>query len=93
MLRDIEAGIKGNGKSSEGKNAREEEVVMKATGKAIEKLLRLAIWWQGQKGVVVRIRTGSVGAVDDVVEKGGEELVEESRIRRTSCLEVGVRLG
>jgi ribonuclease P/MRP protein subunit POP7 len=97
LLRDIEAGIKGNGKGSgeknDGKNARDEEVIMKATGKAIEKLLRLAIWWQGQKGVVVRIRTGSVGAVDDVVEKGGEELVEESRIRRTSCLEVGVRLG
>lgn len=94
LLRDIEAGIKGNGKGSTEKNARDEEVVMKATGKAIEKLLRLAIWWQGQDGVVVKIRTGSVGAIDDVVEKGGEgELVEESRIRRTSCLEVGVRLG
>lgn len=97
LLRDIEAGIKGKGKDGDTKSkAREEEVVMKATGKAIEKLLRLAIWWQGQDGVVVRIRTGSVGAVDDVVERGeggeGEGIVEESRVRRTSCLEVGVRL-
>ncbi|KUJ13677.1 uncharacterized protein LY89DRAFT_145134 [Mollisia scopiformis] len=91
LLRGIEAGVRNKS------NTRYEEVVMKATGKAIEKLLRLAIWWQEQNGIVVRIRTGSVGAVDDVVDKGtdgeGQELVEESRVRRTSCLEVGVSLG
>jgi ribonuclease P/MRP protein subunit POP7 len=39
------------------------------------------------------VRTGSVGAVDDVVVKEGEEEGEEmgSRVRRVSCLEVGVR--
>lgn len=74
-----------------------EEVVLKATGKAIEKGLRLATWWMGQEDVVVRVRTGSVGAVDDVVNvgEGGKENEEEeegSRVRRTSCLEVGISL-
>ncbi|CZR58885.1 related to POP7 Nuclear RNase P subunit [Phialocephala subalpina] len=93
LLKNIKAGIEG--KDDAKRKAREEEVTMKATGKAVEKLLRLAIWWQGQEGVIVRIRTGSVGAVDDVVERGdddGEGIVEGSRVRRTSCLEVGVRL-
>jgi ribonuclease P/MRP protein subunit POP7 len=73
---------------------RSEEVVMKATGKAIEKAMQLALYWQGQEDVLVRVRTGSVGAVDDVVGvgsgDGGE--VEESRVRRVSCLEVAVIL-
>lgn len=83
ILKDIEAGV--------GGKAREEEVVMKATGKAIEKLLGIALYWQGQDDVLVRIRTGSVGAVDDVVDAEGVE-EDKSRVRRTSCLEVGVRL-
>jgi len=69
-------------------------VILKATGKAIEKLLRLAIWFQGQEDLTVRLRTGSVGAVDDVVGvvEDGEEVEESSRVRRTSCLEVLVGL-
>ncbi len=64
---------------------------MKATGKAVEKLLRLAVHFQGEEGIRVRVGTGSVGAVDDVVGEAGEE-TGESRVRRMSCLEVGVRL-
>ena len=45
-----------------------EEVLLKATGKAIEKVLGLALFFQGQEDLVVKIRTGSVGAVDDIVE-------------------------
>ena len=74
---------------------RGEEVVLKATGKAIEKCLRLAIWWMGQGDVKVMVRTGSVGAIDDVVSVGDgcDEAEEEgSRVRRTSCLEVGISL-
>ncbi len=74
-----------------GSKAREEEVVMKATGRAVEKLLRLAVHFQGEEGLRVQVRTGSVGAVDDVVDEAGDE-TGESRVRRTSCLEVGVRL-
>jgi len=92
ILRQIEDGVGGRGKG--GKAAREEEVVMKATGKAIEKLLGLVLHFQGQDDVKVTVRTGSVGAIDDVVNKdsvdGDEE--EGSRVRRTSTLEVGISL-
>ncbi|KAH7382068.1 Rpp20 subunit of nuclear RNase MRP and P-domain-containing protein [Cadophora sp. MPI-SDFR-AT-0126] len=91
LLKGIERGVGGGG---EGK--RDEEVVVKGTGKAIEKVVRVAAWWQGRREEVrVVVRTGSVGAVDDVVVRGegeGEGMVEESRVRRVSCLEVGIRL-
>lgn len=75
-----------------GQTGRGEEVVIKGTGKAIEKVLQLALYWQGQRDVKVEVRTGSVGAVDDVVSKDGEDVGENSRVRRVSCLEIGVRL-
>jgi len=66
--------------------------MLKGTGKAIEKVLGMVVYWLGQEDVEVRVRTRSVGAVDDVVEKGSEEEVGESRLRRVSCLEVGISL-
>jgi ribonuclease P/MRP protein subunit POP7 len=85
-----------------------EEVVVKGTGKAVEKVLRVGLFFHGQEDVVVRLRTGSVGAVDDVCVKEGEEggdgereddeegegedEVPEARVRRTSMLEVGISL-
>lgn len=74
--------------------------MLKATGKAIERLIGVAAWFIAEEGGAkykVEIRTGSVGTVDDVVARGSEEGsanvdVEESRIRRVSCLEVGVKL-
>jgi ribonuclease P/MRP protein subunit POP7 len=80
----------GNGKG--GKRGKGEEVVLKATGKAIERLLQVALFFENEEGVKVEIRTGSVGAVDDVVEKEGGGETGESRVRRASCLQVGVRL-
>ena len=50
-----------------------EEVVMKATGKAIEKALGLALWFQQRDEYRVSVRTGSVGAIDDIVAKEGGE--------------------
>lgn len=52
-----------------------EQVIVKGTGKAVGKVMELGAWF-GQRGEFeVRVRTGSVGAVDDVevVEGGGEE--------------------
>jgi ribonuclease P/MRP protein subunit POP7 len=102
VLRDIEAGIV-NGKKGDGNGGiggkgdggkvgvREEEVIVKATGKAIERCLQVGLWAMQQEDLRVEVRTGSVGAVDDVVEVGeGGEV--ESRVRRVSCLEVRVRL-
>ncbi|KAI9779827.1 MAG: hypothetical protein M1839_007140 [Geoglossum umbratile] len=45
-----------------------EEVILKATAKAIERALNLAIFFQGQQDCRVQIKTGSVGVVDDIVE-------------------------
>lgn len=58
----------------------------------------LAAFFLGQHqdgfDVKVVLRTGSVGAVDDIIHKGanGDEEAEESRVRRVSCLEVGLSL-
>ena len=46
-----------------------EEVLLKATGRAVEKVLGLGLYFQGQDDIRVRLRTGSAGAVDDIVEK------------------------
>ncbi|KAI0125386.1 Rpp20 subunit of nuclear RNase MRP and P-domain-containing protein [Xylariales sp. AK1849] len=77
------------------------EVIVIGTGRAIEKVVNIAAFFQGQGDVEVRLRTGSVGALDEVVDKGeGEEDdglggtggQEGIRERMVSCLEVGFRL-
>lgn len=67
-----------------------EEVVIKASGKAIEKALQIAAWWQSQDDVKVELQTASVGAIDDIVNAEGVE--EDSQVRRVSVLEIHVRL-
>lgn len=73
-----------------------EEVLVKGTGKAIERVLQVAVHFLGQTDVKVVVRTGSVGTVDDVEVDGegeeGEEDVPESRVRMLGCLEVGISL-
>lgn len=50
-----------------------EEVVVKATGKAIQKALAVAVWFQDKEGFGVLVRTGSVVAIDDVEVAEDEE--------------------
>ena len=77
-----------------------EAVVLKATNRAIENVLGLALYFQGQEDCIVRLRTGSVGVVDDIVEKEGDEALgqeeaeelPESRVRKCSVVEVAVTL-
>ncbi|KAL8762565.1 MAG: hypothetical protein Q9184_001473 [Pyrenodesmia sp. 2 TL-2023] len=69
-LRAIERSIDKERKKSE-KGAGREEVVLKATNRAIEKALGLGVYFQGQGDVEVRLRTGTVGAVDDIEEGEG----------------------
>ena len=45
-----------------------EEVTLKGTGRAIEKVLGLGLYFQGQDDCQIRLRTGTVGVVDDIVE-------------------------
>ncbi|KAJ5040239.1 uncharacterized protein L3040_005900 [Drepanopeziza brunnea f. sp. 'multigermtubi'] len=85
LLKGIQNGVGGG--SARGK--RGEEVLIKGTGRAIEKVVRMAAYWGRQSDVVVRVGTGSVGAVDDVVARGdgeGDEDAEDgegkSRVRR-----------
>ena len=114
----------GGGNGNGGRNPREEEIQLRATGRAIQKALQIAVSLQQEEGLRVRFETASVGAVDDVVEKAsvrkevkgtGEEgkedveaedgnamdvdgdkeediEIEESRVRRVSCLIIFVGL-
>lgn len=59
-------------KLAEKRSGEKDEVVMKATGKAIEKALNLALWFQQREKFGVRIKTGTVGAIDDIVPAEGE---------------------
>lgn len=88
-----------------GKEA--EEVVLKATNRAIEKVLGIALYFQGQDDCRVRLRTGSLGVVDDIIDapvdiqcddggdgKEADDEVEllESRIRKITAVEVAIAL-
>ncbi|KAF2103997.1 hypothetical protein NA57DRAFT_70209 [Rhizodiscina lignyota] len=55
----------------------QEEVWIKATGRSIEKALGLAVWFQGQDEYKVRMQTGSVWAVDDVVVQPKAQVMDE----------------
>ncbi|KAL2037898.1 hypothetical protein N7G274_009373 [Stereocaulon virgatum] len=84
------------------KDKKPEPVVLKATNRAIENLLGVGLYFMGQDDCVVRIRTGSLGVVDDVVLREGvedgeegegeQEEVPESRVRKCSVVEVAVTL-
>jgi ribonuclease P/MRP protein subunit POP7 len=107
VLEQIHEGVKAARKGKrDGGGGGGEEVIVKGTGRAIEKVLALAAWFQddaqSELGVRVVVRTGSVGAIDDVVPRDGKQNAEEAvdnahegdetRIRRVSCLEVGISL-
>jgi len=81
-----------------------DEVILKATGKAIAKALSLGVWFQQREEYTVRIETGTVGAIDDIVppeDAAGEEEdqkmkdeaegdIPESRIRFASTIQIFV---
>ena len=66
-------------------------VEVMGTGRAVEKTLKLASWFEQRGDCVVEVRTDTVATVDDVVPEDEDEL-EESRVRKLSCLKVSVRL-
>ena len=67
------------------------EITVLGTGKAIQKVLAVASWFEDEKDCAVEIRTKTVGTVDDVVVEDGE-MEDESRVRKMSCLEATIRL-
>lgn len=95
LQRDVERG------ASSARSANDEygaTVTLVGTGKAVEKTLSLASWFEQQADCRVAVRTGTVATVDDVVSPAAEaEAVEqgvedENRLRRLSCLQVVVSL-
>ena len=56
------------------------EVVMKGTGKAIEKTLGLALWFQHRDEYNIAVTTGTVGAIDDIVSKGSKPKNDEEEL-------------
>ncbi|KAG6013497.1 hypothetical protein E4U41_005058 [Claviceps citrina] len=67
-------------------------VTVMGTGRAIQKTLSLASWFEQDGDCEVALRTRTVRAVDDIVVPDGDGGVDESRVRNVSCLEVRVSL-
>lgn len=66
-------------------------VTVLGTGRAVEKTLSLASWFEQEGDCNVVLRTRTVGTVDDVIVDEGEG-EDESRVRKMSCLEVVITL-
>ncbi|KAB8356418.1 hypothetical protein FH972_024001 [Carpinus fangiana] len=66
-----------------------EPVMLKATGKAIQKALSLAMFFQKQPEYAVKITTSSVQAIDDIEVPEGDDDIDlpEARLRQTSVVE------
>lgn len=70
-------------------------VTVMGTGKALEKTLKVASFFEQQADCRVEVRTRTVGAVDDLIHGDGADgagAEDESRVRRLGCLEVKVQL-
>lgn len=70
------------------------EILVQGTGRAIEKVVVVANFFQKQKDCVVRLRTTTIGAIDDIVVDGEEDdgLQGDTRLRMLSALEVSIKL-
>ncbi|KAL9603585.1 MAG: hypothetical protein Q9219_001088 [cf. Caloplaca sp. 3 TL-2023] len=79
-IRELERAVKDG--ADGGKKGRGEEVVLKATNRAIEKALGLGVFFQGQEDCRVRLRTGSLGVVDDVVVEDEKPLVQGKKKKK-----------
>ncbi|KPM34243.1 hypothetical protein AK830_g12325 [Neonectria ditissima] len=66
-------------------------VTVMGTGRAVEKTLAVASWFEQQGDCLVEVRTRTVGTIDDVVVED-EDVEDVSRLRKLSCLEVSVKL-
>lgn len=73
----------------DGAGARGATVTVAGTGKALEKVLGLAGWFEQAGDCNIELRTGTVGTVDDVIVEEGED---EARVRKVSCLELRITL-
>lgn len=93
LKRDVERDANSANSANEEYGAK---VTLLGTGKAVEKTLSLASWFEQQPDCTVAVRTRTVATVDDITAVGemetADEEEDESRLRRLSCLEVVVSL-
>ncbi|KAL2256139.1 hypothetical protein VTK26DRAFT_2123 [Humicola hyalothermophila] len=76
-----------------------DDVVLVATGRAIQKAVEVGGFFTRERELVVLVRTRTLRAIDDIVvgggdqhedgDAGGEE--DQVRVRNLSCVEVGIR--
>ncbi|RCI13227.1 hypothetical protein L249_0828 [Ophiocordyceps polyrhachis-furcata BCC 54312] len=88
----LSARVKALGQDDAAASASRTTVTISGAGKAIEKTLSVAGWFENKGDCVVEVRSGTVGAIDDVLPAEGEDGDDETRVRRLSYLEVVVRL-
>lgn len=87
-----------------GKEKLQEEVLLKATGRAMTRALDIAKYFQGEEDVQVEFRDGSVSVVDDIIKvensadrdktEGQDEDCEdipETRVRQVKMVEVAIK--
>ncbi|KAK0633857.1 Rpp20 subunit of nuclear RNase MRP and P-domain-containing protein [Immersiella caudata] len=69
-----------------------DDVVLIATGKAIQRAFEAAFFLRRNKELLVTFRTRTVSAIDDIMMDDDEADVEDQvRVRQISCVEIGVR--
>lgn len=56
-----------------------EEVTLKGSGKAIARVMEMALWFQQREEYLVRLRTGTAGAIDDIeIDETNDTVVQTS---------------
>lgn len=69
-----------------------DDVVLVATGRAIQKAVEVGGFFTREKDLVVLTRTRTLRAIDDVVvEDEDADAEDQVRVRNVSCVEVGIR--
>ncbi|KAI1170853.1 Rpp20 subunit of nuclear RNase MRP and P-domain-containing protein [Nemania sp. FL0916] len=70
------------------------EVLVVGTGRAIQKVTEVALFFQKQPDCIVQLRTGSVAVVDEIIPKedDGSHGDVTQRARMMSSLEASIRL-
>ncbi|KAK3658336.1 hypothetical protein LTR56_001747 [Elasticomyces elasticus] len=89
---------RGGDGGDDDEDAAGEAVLIKGTGRAIEKALEMASWFQQKPEYLVVLKTGSVGAIDDVEveeddnegEEGGAEEKDDSNVGDVSMLDASI---
>lgn len=85
--RNLPVGKDGRGHDQGGR--RGEKVTIKGTGKAVQKVLELGLWFQQRQEYDVKLKTGTVGAIDDVeIEEGTEEAAEGGEKQGEDAMDV-----